>query len=262
MPGPRTPFRLAHRDSLQLSGIPRLSSLIPDWWADARCAQEPDPDLTHKAYFQELPLQRQLDERPGLSSPLTMLGVLLCSLCPVRRACLLAALDPPEWAAREDDLGTLGRQERTHRTFGVWAGSTEFERHLLKDLAPEDAADALENTFDERYKRREAAYWRLRKELRPDPNRPGKLRTRPRTKADKRIDEILAARALAKKKAQVGVDPHADARNRVTATASLPATSTRCERCSTRLDWRKRSDARWCSNACRQAAWRRLKSAA
>jgi hypothetical protein len=96
--------------------------------------------------FFEVALFRQNDP-PHLGSPSTTYALLLCAECPVRRDCLRAALDPPKWAVREDEYRALGENERVGRTFGVWGGSVELERHVLRDLPVEDALETLEGTF-------------------------------------------------------------------------------------------------------------------
>lgn len=205
MPRPRQPYGLdPHLDSLEFSGIRNLVDMIPRWHAEARCAKEPDQEMTERSMFQEHALFGQLSDRAAMASPLTTLAMLLCSDCSVRRECLRAALDPPVWAVREDDRHTLGRQERAHRVFGVWGGTVELERHLLRDLPAEEAADVLERTFPERLQARLDAYWGLRNELRPYPTRPGEQRLRPLRKADRRIDQLLAKRQVKTRHRKIG----------------------------------------------------------
>lgn len=192
---------------MQLSGLPKLVDLIPDWHAEARCAIEPDQKLTEQAFFQEHALFAQLSDRHAMASPSTLLGLLLCAECPVRRQCLTTALTPWRWTTKEDGRRGLTRDDRENigRTFGTWGGSVELERHLLRDLPAGEAADILERTFPERLKARLDAYWDLRNELHPHPTRPGEQRLRPLRKADRRIDELLAKRQV--KTSQLGPGP-------------------------------------------------------
>jgi hypothetical protein len=125
-----------------------------------------------------------------LGSPSTTYALLLCADCPVRRECLQAALDPPRWAVREDEYRALGENERVGRTFGVWGGTVELERHVLRDLPVEDALETLESTFPKRPELRLAAYQEGRRRLQRTTD--GSLRPRPPNRSDRRIDELLA----------------------------------------------------------------------
>jgi hypothetical protein len=215
------------RDSGPLSGIPDIRSLIPKWHLRAACRDEADEGV----FFQEHRLFSQHDEK-ALAGPKTLLAVLTCETCPVRRPCLEAGLTPYLWNVRDDDKRTPGRN------FGVWAGTVELDRHKVKHLPFTEQIEVLERGFDSRLEQRLSAYTAARTKLRPVPNQPGNFRPRNLQKADKRIDELLA--------------------RRVTAARPLPASPrTNCGRCSRPLGWRKRSDAKWCSSACRQAAYRR-----
>ena len=157
----------------------------------------------------------------GIEQPNSaVLRLEVCAVCPVRRECLTYAL--------QAEFGAMG----------VWGGSTMTERRLLMHRGPErlfgedwaasieETASFLEDTFAARMNG-----WR---------------------ELGRRYSAKRAANLAAKKAAEVGtmvpVAPSA-----VTATTSSPAG---CARCGARFSWRQRSDARYCSGACRQADYR------
>jgi hypothetical protein len=174
VPDVRDQFR---RDSGPLSGIPDVRRLLGEpWHLEAACRDEADENL----FFYEPGWRDRLD------SASLLLPMLICSDCPVRRPCLDAALSPPVFNVRDDD--PLLRT----RCHGVWGGSTEIDRVRVQDLPPDDAADALERTFNDRLEARITAYTQER--ARPRIDGDGVPRPRSVRKRDKRIAEILAKR--------------------------------------------------------------------
>lgn len=202
MPAHRDPYRLnAHLDSPQLSGIPDFRSLAPAWHASAACKDEADDKL----FFQEVsPFKLQ---RPAMMSlPSLLLPLLTCEMCPVRRPCLRAALDPPTFTVREDEHKALGGRESKPRVFGTWGGTHEGDRVAVAHLPIDEAIEELERTFPGRLAARLAAYTSERNRLRPHPPSVG-LRPRPPHRRDRRIDELLAKRQVKTSHVRLGPGP-------------------------------------------------------
>ena len=159
--------------------------------------------------------------------------LLACQECPVRRPCLEAGFvktpiyytqthaENDRYAERETETVSWVASE------GVWGGSLKYEREAVRHFPIPAAVDLLEASFDVRLAARTSA-WRERVA-------GSRVRTR-RTRRTRRIQAAL------------------DARGGVTAIKSRRAAT--CEHCRGPLSWARRSDARWCGSACRQAAYR------
>ena len=197
------------------------------WHQEAACRDTPEvtffPDETSDP--------PRMAARIGAGSFLEPL--LLCAACPVRRYCLEAGFmkTPIYYAQTHAENDRYAERETETVSWvpseGVWGGTLKYEREAVRHLPIPAAVDLLEATFDARLAARTSA-WRERVA-------GSRVRTR-RTRRTRRIQAAL------------------DARGGVTAIKSRRAAT--CEHCRGPLSWARRSDARWCGSACRQAAYR------
>jgi hypothetical protein len=113
-----------------------------DWHQQANCRDEVDPECFFPA--------RNVDQRwPGTAR--TLLPLLVCSKCSVRRECLKESLG--SWNVPHAD-----RRSSTIVAVGVWGGSSELERQAVRHLPLEEAVERLEAGFPKRLAERVEAF--------------------------------------------------------------------------------------------------------
>jgi len=207
---------------------PSILEVIPEWHEQAACAVPPYDGWTW--------VMEPSNGRENAPSVLRCFAV--CITCPVRRECLMDALQE----SRFTPVGVFGATTTTERQ-AAWAarlkevrsgaGKVKSERNpegisarvphgaLRSSERKQDAAE-IADAFEDSYHRR-VVMW------------------------TERIDLQITKSRAARKRAAATATVTADA-------APLPASV--CRRCGDRLPWRQRSDAAYCSAACKQAAYR------
>jgi hypothetical protein len=93
--------------------------------------------------------------RTGVSSPRSLLPLLVCWGCPVRRRCLEDAFQSWTYSHFAGVHTELGTSRSAH---GIWGATTEFDREAVKELPPEEAIELLDRTTDGRMEKRDRLY--------------------------------------------------------------------------------------------------------
>jgi hypothetical protein len=196
--------------------IPALASLIPAWHRDAACKDEPDERL----FFTEL---SGATSKPHLADAALLLSQLICASCPVRQPCLAEGVVPLEVPGFARS-GQFGRDVVTAteypRRFGVWGGTSEYDRVQVRRLPLAEQAAELERTLPDRLAERIAAW----KAVKGSPAKDG--RPKNWTRRDRRIAAMLRARGASTGEG-VSIlrgDAPPDARRRPLLLRSLPGT--------------------------------------
>jgi hypothetical protein len=119
------------------------------WHADALCAEDNRPEDTKEGdWFPED------GGRYDPGSPAWVLPILVCSGCPVRKACAGDALRVYKFSRRDDKFATSC-------PVGIRGGTTWHDRQAVAHLPVPEAVDVLEASLADRVAVRVAA-WRSR----------------------------------------------------------------------------------------------------
>lgn len=158
--------------------LPDLRTLIPSWTRQAACAP-------HEALFAGEGSPFKPETETVLASPAELARRIVCAGCPVRVAYLRESLSPPpipayvQWFDSGTPMSTRVVEPVEQRSWGVWGGAGDRDRHLVEHLSVDEAVAELERTFPQRLKVRFDA-WRR--------SLPGRDRFRP---ADQLIADAL-----------------------------------------------------------------------